>query len=50
MANEFMIFLFSQMWLWTYCIKKKVDLVEAILSSLYICIFYGFYLMLWGLR
>ena len=49
MVNSFMMFLFSQMWLWLYCTKKKVDMINAILSSLYLCILYGFYLMLWGL-
>lgn len=49
MVNSFMMFLFSQMWLWIYCTAKKVDLIKSILSSIYVCVFYGFYLMLWGL-
>lgn len=48
MANGFMIFLFSQMWLWIYCTIKKVDLIKSILSSLYICILYGLCLMFYG--
>lgn len=48
MANGFMIFLFSQMWLWIYCTIKKVDLIKSILSSLYVCVLYGLCLMFYG--
>lgn len=49
MVNSFMTFLFIQMWLWIYFTAKKVDLIKSILSSLYVCVLYGFYLMFWGL-
>lgn len=49
MNFEVIIFLISQMYLWLYCTWKKVDMIKSVISSLYLCILFGLYLMFWGL-
>lgn len=47
--ESFVIFIISQCFLWLYCTRKKVDMIQAILSSLYLCILYGILLMVFGI-
>lgn len=49
MREDVVIFLLSQIYLWLYCTWKRVEMTKSIISSLYLCILFGLYLMFWGL-